>query len=231
MHPRLLGAALAALCLIAIIAAFCIAPWLGWILLITLAVLAFLYGPVCSPVFWAYGFKKPWASGTCAALAALCLMLIAAQPADARRARHVAATPDPVGYVVDDRYPHLRMPEAVATARAWKSGHRFSGDLAWRAGRHLGTNPTGWARVWCGKFLRMVVPRDPGPAFNVARNWKHYGSAAHGPVAGAIGVMPHHVGIVLGRCADGGVLLRSGNHNKTVGDGCYPQRRFIAFRA
>jgi hypothetical protein len=54
-----------------------------------------------------------------AALAALCLIPIAAQPAETRRARHVAATPEPTGYMVDDRYPHLRMPEATATARGW----------------------------------------------------------------------------------------------------------------
>src|SRR5262245_46481757 len=41
-------------------------------------------------------------------------------------------------------------------------------DLATRAGRYLGGNPTGWARVWCGVFMRMIVPRDPGPAFNAA---------------------------------------------------------------
>lgn len=105
-----------------------------------------------------------------------------------------------------------------------------SGGLADRAGRYVGTNPTGWARVWCGRFLRMVVPSDPGPAFDLARNWKNYGAPA-GPVAGAIGVMPHHVGIVLGRCPDGSVLMRSGNHNHRVDDGCYAQRRFIAFRS
>lgn len=181
-----------------------------------------------------------------AALAALCLMLIAAQPAEARKRHshhrhkhhsHVvkriapAAALAPVGYMVDDRFAHLRMPEAAASARAWKWPGALTGsDLASRAGRYLGSNPTGWARVWCGKFLRMVVPNDPGPAFDVARNWKHYGTPAPGPVTGAIGVMPHHVGIVLGRCEGGGVLLRSGNHNRTVGDGCYPQRRFIAWR-
>jgi hypothetical protein len=162
----------------------------------------------------------------CAALAALCLMIVAAQPADASRSRPVAKAPDPTGYMVDDRYPHLRMPEAAATARAW----RGVGGAAERAGRYLGTNPTGWARVWCGRFLRMIVPSDPGTAFNVARTWARYGSAAPGPVAGAIGVMPHHVGIVLGRCPNGQVLLRSGNHKRTVGDGCYAQHRFIAFR-
>jgi hypothetical protein len=103
-------------------------------------------------------------------------------------------------------------------------------DLAARAGQYLGGNPTGWARVWCGVFMRMIVPQDPGPAFNAARHWRHYGKTAPGPVAGAIGVMAHHVGVVLGRCADGRIHLRSGNHNRRVGDGCYAASHFIAFR-
>lgn len=123
----------------------------------------------------------------------------------------------------DDRYP-------VAKGQAAPQS-LFGGKLADRAGRYIGTNPTGWMRVWCGRFLRMIVPSDPGPAFDAARNWKNYGRPASGPVAGAIGVMPHHVGIVLGRCADGSVLMRSGNHNRKVDDGCYAQRRFIAFRS
>jgi uncharacterized protein YceK len=107
----------------------------------------------------------------------------------------------------------------------------FGGGLASRAGRYLGRNPTGWTRVWCGKFLRMIVPSDPGPSFDAARNWARYGRDAGGPAPGVIGVMPHHVGIVLGRCDDGSVLMRSGNHNRVVGDGCYPPQRFIAFRS
>jgi len=105
------------------------------------------------------------------------------------------------------------------------------GELAARAAQYLGRNPTGWTRVWCGRFLRMIVPADPGPSFDAARNWARYGRDAGGPSPGVIGVMPHHVGIVLGRCDDGAVLMRSGNHNRTVGDGCYPPHRFIAFRS
>lgn len=69
---------------------------------------------------------------TGAVIAALCLLLIAAQPADARRARQIVKPPDPVGYVVDDRYPNLRMPEATATARAWPRarGRGLSGIVA-----------------------------------------------------------------------------------------------------
>src|SRR5260370_10921706 len=92
----------------------------------------------------------------------------------------------------------------------------FADGLTARAAPHLGRNPTGWTRAWCGRFLRMIVPSDPGPSFDAARNWARYGRDAGGPAPGVIGVMAHHVGIVLGRCDDGSVLMRSGNHNRTV---------------
>lgn len=105
--------------------------------------------------------------------------------------------------------------------------------LAAVAGRYLGGNPTGWRRAWCGNFMRLVVRQAGLPDHkggNLARNWSHYGRASSARV-GAIGVMPHHVGIVIGRCRGGGILLRSGNHGRRVGDGCYAARRFIAFRS
>jgi uncharacterized protein (TIGR02594 family) len=105
------------------------------------------------------------------------------------------------------------------------------GVLASVAGRYMGGNPTGWARVWCGAFMRLVV-RQAGlpdnPAGNLARSWARYGRPS-GPQPGAIAVMPHHVGIVL--AADGDrVLIRSGNHGHRVADGWYSASRIIAYR-
>lgn len=101
------------------------------------------------------------------------------------------------------------------------------------AGGYMGGNPTGWRSRWCGNFMRLVV-RKAGlpdhPTGNLARNWRSYGRPA-GSHAGSIGVMRSHVGIVIGRCPDGRILLRSGNHGRRVGDGCYAASRFIAFRA
>jgi hypothetical protein len=103
--------------------------------------------------------------------------------------------------------------------------------LASVAGRYLGGNPTGWGRVWCGVFMRLVV-RQAGlpdnPAGNLARSWAHYGRPT-GAQPGAIAVMPHHVGIVLAIQGDR-VLVRSGNHGHRVADGWYPARRIIAYR-
>jgi hypothetical protein len=55
-----------------------------------------------------------------AVFAALVLLVAVYIPADARRARHSLAPVPVEGAMVDDRYPHLRLPEAYATARAWR---------------------------------------------------------------------------------------------------------------
>lgn len=54
-----------------------------------------------------------------AALLALAGAILLAHPAEARKAKRLNLSPVPVsGAMVDDRYPHLRLPEAYGTARA-----------------------------------------------------------------------------------------------------------------
>ncbi|HLH94982.1 MAG TPA: hypothetical protein VKW08_07680 [Xanthobacteraceae bacterium] len=65
--------------------------------------------------------------------------------------------------------------------------------------------------AWCGWEMRHLVGRDPGPSYNLARNWAHWGSAAAGPAPGVIVVWPHHVGMIIGRAKDGRWIIRSGN--------------------
>jgi hypothetical protein len=73
----------------------------------------------------------------------------------------------------------------------------------WRGG--YGSRPS----AWCGWEMRHLVSRDPGPAYNLARNWAHWGNA--GPAAvGAIVVWPHHVGKIVGR-EGGRWVIESGN--------------------
>jgi hypothetical protein len=52
--------------------------------------------------------------------------------------------------------------------------------------------------AWCGWEMRHLVSGDPGPAFNLARNWAHWG---HGGLAGvgAVVVWSHHVGKIVGK--------------------------------
>ena len=49
-------------------------------------------------------------------------------------------------------------------------------------GRHYAGRPS----AWCGWYMRGRVGSDPGPTYNLARSWVHYGSNAGGPTVGAI---------------------------------------------
>lgn len=64
--------------------------------------------------------------------------------------------------------------------------------------------------------MRRLVGHDPGVAYNLARNWAHWGRPANGPSPGIIGVLPHHVFRVVAVIAPGRVLAISGNDSHAV---------------
>jgi hypothetical protein len=68
----------------------------------------------------------------------------------------------------------------------------------------------GRPRAWCGWYARSLVGSDPGPNFNLARNWAHWGHAS-GPGIGVMVVWSHHVGMITGRSANGEWIVKSGN--------------------
>jgi hypothetical protein len=70
--------------------------------------------------------------------------------------------------------------------------------------------------AWCGWEMRQLVGADPGPEYNLARNWAHWGRAAGGPAPGVIGVMAHHVFKVISVVGPGQVLAISGNDSHAV---------------
>jgi len=70
--------------------------------------------------------------------------------------------------------------------------------------------------AWCGWEMRQLVSADPGPEYNLARNWVHWGHAAGGPAPGVIGVMAHHVFKVISVVGPGQVLAISGNDSHAV---------------
>jgi hypothetical protein len=77
-------------------------------------------------------------------------------------------------------------------------------------GAHVGGRPA----AWCGWEMRQLVSGDPGPAFNLARNWAHWGQAGPAGV-GAIVVWSHHVGKIVGQ--EGGAwIIESGNDGNRV---------------
>ena len=77
-------------------------------------------------------------------------------------------------------------------------------------GAHVGGRPS----AWCGWEMRQLVSGDPGPAFNLARNWAHWGQSGPAGV-GAVVVWPHHVGKIVGQ-EDGEWVIESGNDGHRV---------------
>lgn len=123
---------------------------------------------------------------------------------------------------------HVKKPHAPPVPYYGFSGSSLVNAMA----RDLGSNPTGWAHVWCGFYLGQVAQRvgyRPPPGYYAARNWVRFGVPT-GPEAGAVMVFPHHVGVIVRNLGNGLVVLRSGNHGHRVADGVYPVRRAIAFR-
>ena len=84
--------------------------------------------------------------------------------------------------------------------------------------------------AWCGWYARSLVGQDPGPAFNLARNWAQWGHAAS-PGVGVIVVWSHHVGMITGRTADGQWIVKSGNDGHAVRERARSISGAIAFRA
>jgi uncharacterized protein (TIGR02594 family) len=111
-----------------------------------------------------------------------------------------------------------------------------SSDLVIEAKRWMGTNPTGWERVWCARFMNFVLKRAgyPGTGSDAASSFANYGRKLWFPQVGAIAVMHRgknggHVGVVSGFDSNGNPIIISGNHNKRVGVAVYPRERVYAY--
>jgi hypothetical protein len=96
-------------------------------------------------------------------------------------------------------------------------------EAGWRDDARYESRPTGFhptglhaggagqrPRAWCGWYARQLVGQDPGPAFNLARNWARWGHAAS-PGVGVMVVWPHHVGMITGQGPNGEWIVKSGN--------------------
>jgi hypothetical protein len=121
----------------------------------------------------------------------------------------------------------LAVPHAQAAPRA----SLRSTPLLAAASRFLGGgNFTHFRGPWCaeavGRWLSIAGYRRLRSLRAI--DYARYGRRS-GPRPGALAVMRHHVGIVVG-VSRRGVLLLSGNHRHRVGLGVYPRRRIVAFR-
>jgi hypothetical protein len=104
---------------------------------------------------------------------------------------------------------------AASAASRGPHAHRHDPHIAHQ---HVSTRRSADGRpsAWCGWEMRQLVGGNPGPEYNLARNWAHWGRAASGPAPGVIGVMPHHVFKVVQVLGHGTVLAISGNDGHAV---------------
>lgn len=110
--------------------------------------------------------------------------------------------------------------------------------------RHVGRQAYAWATPvesgsrphdcygipWCGCFMRHLMG-VADKAYNLARNWAHWGHAAFGPAPGVVGVLPHHVFRVIEVLGPGRVLAISGNDGHAVRTRSRSTRGVIAWRS
>jgi uncharacterized protein (TIGR02594 family) len=118
--------------------------------------------------------------------------------------------------------------------------HQGSGSsLLDKAESYLGTNPTGWSRLWCARFIAVVAPdvasrlKRMGGNPNWARDYARLPGARHHGEAGDIVVLSRgkggHIGFVKGFDSRGNPIVISGNHNRRVGEGVYSKARVLAY--
>jgi uncharacterized protein (TIGR02594 family) len=111
-----------------------------------------------------------------------------------------------------------------------------SSNVVAEARRYIGSgNPTGLSRLWCARFMNMVLQRAgyKGTGSDMARSFASYGRRVSGPQVGAIAVMARrgggHVGVVSGIDAHGNPILVSGNYGNRVREAAYPRGRIYAY--
>jgi uncharacterized protein (TIGR02594 family) len=110
-----------------------------------------------------------------------------------------------------------------------------SSNIVDEARRYLGGNPTGRGRLWCARFMNLVLQRSghQGTGSDMARSFASYGQRISGPQVGAIAVMGRrgggHVGVVSGIDANGNPILVSGNNGNRVREAAIPRSRIYAY--
>jgi uncharacterized protein (TIGR02594 family) len=124
---------------------------------------------------------------------------------------------------------------AALTPETGFSGGGFVSNVVSEARRYIGGNPTGRSRLWCARFMNMVLKRSghSGTGSDMASSFAHYGRRVSGPQVGAIAVMGRrgggHVGVVSGIDRHGNPIIVSGNHGHRVAESTYPRGRIYAY--
>jgi hypothetical protein len=157
------------------------------------------------------------------AVAAACAF---AQSAQARAYHHRAAYHHGEHhYARGHAYRHYARRHGHAWRYAAEPGSRYAGEAAYQgAAQQPGRSALrrtayrggygGRPRAWCGWEMRHLVGADPGPQYNLARNWAHWGRSG-APGVGAVVVWAHHVGKIVGQ-ENGQWIIQSGNDGHAV---------------
>lgn len=125
-----------------------------------------------------------------------------------------------------------RQPHHVTAPVQAEGWHAPASGLVAVAERYLGSNPTGWAHVWCARFLNTVVLPAVGlhgTDDNTAISFARWGSPS-GAHPGAVAVMSHHVTLVVRVNGDGTFDGLGGNQGHRVSISRYPMGRVVAWR-
>lgn len=118
---------------------------------------------------------------------------------------------------------------------AASGGFGGGSGLVSEARRYLGGNPTGRGRLWCARFMNMVLQHTghQGTGSDVAKSFARYGTRVSGPQVGAIAVMGRrgggHVGIITGVDAQGNPIMISGNNGNRVREAPISRGRIYAY--
>ena len=126
-------------------------------------------------------------------------------------------------------------PSGTASGDISTSGGFGSSNVVAEARRYLGGNPTGRGRLWCARFMNLVLQRSGyhGTGSDMASSFARYGQRVSGPQVGAIAVMGRrgggHVGIITGIDASGNPIMISGNNGNRVREAPISRGRIYAY--
>jgi uncharacterized protein (TIGR02594 family) len=125
---------------------------------------------------------------------------------------------------------------SIADCSSQAATEGSSSNVVAEARRHLGGNPTGRGRLWCARFMNMVLQHSGyrGTGSDMARSFTSYGQRVSGPQVGAIAVMARgrgggHVGVITGIDAKGNPIMISGNNGNRVREAPISRGRILAY--
>lgn len=109
-------------------------------------------------------------------------------------------------------------------------------NQSFSTGSYGGSRPSGCPSAWCGCWLSLQIYGENRRELWAARAWLGEGSAASPGCVGCVAVLTRgrskskgHVGIVTGYNGRN-PIIKSGNHNRTVGVAEYPAGRVLGYR-